>query len=69
MRKDKFNLSDLELDILQLVAKGYNNSDIAKTLYVSTHTVKAHLRIIFEKLNVNNRAFAVYIATKKRLID
>ena len=52
-------LSDRELDILQLIAEGLTNQEIATRLYLSLNTVKAHTRNIYGKLNVNSRTQAI----------
>jgi DNA-binding NarL/FixJ family response regulator len=52
-------LSLRELQVLQRVATGASNSEIAKLLNISESTIKAHLRNIMEKLQVKNRAEAV----------
>jgi LuxR family maltose regulon positive regulatory protein len=51
-------LSDRELEVLQLLAKGLSNQEIATRLYLSIHTVKVHARNIYGKLGVSNRAQA-----------
>ncbi|MCD4754087.1 MAG: LuxR C-terminal-related transcriptional regulator [Anaerolineaceae bacterium] len=51
-------LSERELDVLAFLAKGLSNSDIAKKLYLSLNTVKAHTRNIYRKLNVSSRTQA-----------
>jgi LuxR family maltose regulon positive regulatory protein len=51
-------LSPRELEVLGLVANGLSNHDIAQKLYISTATVKVHLRHIFEKLGVRSRTQA-----------
>ena len=52
-------LTERELEILLLVAKGLTNPDIGNRLYLSANTVKTHLRNIYGKLGVNNRTQAV----------
>jgi DNA-binding NarL/FixJ family response regulator len=54
-----------ESEVLQLVAQGASNKEIALELFISQSTVKAHLRAILEKLHVKNRAQAVARATAK----
>lgn len=55
-------LSAREAEVLQLVAEGRTNGEIAKTLFLSEATVKTHLRRIFGKLEVTDRAAAVATA-------
>ena len=52
-------LSERELEVLQLIAEGLTNQEVATRLYLSLHTVKVHARNIFTKLAVKNRAQAV----------
>ncbi|MCB9450252.1 MAG: LuxR family transcriptional regulator [Anaerolineaceae bacterium] len=52
-------LSDRELEVLQLIAEGLTNPDIATRLFLSPHTIKVHSRNIYEKLDVHNRTEAV----------
>ena len=61
-------LSQREKEILNLVAQGFSNKEIANRCYVSEATVKAHLRRIAEKMNVRNRAEAVATAIERGLI-
>ncbi|MCQ2754055.1 MAG: response regulator transcription factor [bacterium] len=63
-----FNLTAREIDVLQLLKEGFNNTEISKKLFISTHTVKAHLENIYEKLNVHNRVQAVVFAIQKGII-
>jgi LuxR family maltose regulon positive regulatory protein len=52
-------LSEREIEVLQLLAKGLTNQVVATRLFISLHTVKAHTRNIYSKLGVNNRTQAV----------
>ncbi|MFC1975770.1 LuxR C-terminal-related transcriptional regulator [Chloroflexota bacterium] len=52
-------LSERELEVLQLIAKGLSNQEIATKLFLSLHTVKTHTRNIYSKLNAHNRTEAV----------
>ena len=53
-------LSERELQIVELVAHGKSNKQIAKKLKISEWTVSTHLRRVFSKLNVDSRAAMVY---------
>jgi LuxR family maltose regulon positive regulatory protein len=53
------SLSERELDVLQLIAEGLTNQEIASKLYLSLNTVKAHTRNIYSKLGVKSRTKAV----------
>lgn len=52
-------LSDREIDIIKLAAKGMTNKDIAESLHLSYRTVEGHLRDAFDKLGVSSRTEAV----------
>ena len=52
-------LSMRELEVLQVIAEGLSNQEVANRLYLSLHTVKVHVRNIFAKLGVKNRTQAV----------
>lgn len=55
----KFGLTEQEARILQLIATGYRNADIAKELVVTVATVKTHINNIFAKLGVESRQQAI----------
>jgi DNA-binding NarL/FixJ family response regulator len=52
-------LSTREKEILDLLAKGYRYKEIANQLFLSTETVRTHIRNIYEKLQVNSRTEAI----------
>jgi LuxR family maltose regulon positive regulatory protein len=52
-------LSERELEVLQLIAEGLTNREIASRLFLSLNTVKAHTRNVYGKLDVHNRTQAV----------
>jgi DNA-binding NarL/FixJ family response regulator len=62
-------LTEREMEVLRLVARGMNNRDIAKELFISENTVKNHVRNLLEKLQSHSRMEAVMIAVREKLID
>jgi DNA-binding NarL/FixJ family response regulator len=62
-------LTERELEVLQLLAFGYTNRDIAGRLYVSPDTVKTHLEHIYQKLGANDRTAAVAEGFRRRLVE
>ena len=65
---DGETLSERELEVLQHMAKGSANKEIASTLSISESTVKTHVANIFHKLEVNGRMEAVTKAMQKGII-
>jgi len=66
---EKDRLSGRERDILQLIGNGANNREIAETLVISEHTVKAHLRSILNKLNIRNRQQMAAYAVRAGIVE
>jgi DNA-binding NarL/FixJ family response regulator len=62
-------LTERELEVLKLVAKGMNNRDIGSELFISENTVKNHVRNILEKLHLHSRMEAVVYAVREKLLD
>jgi len=62
-------LTEREMEVLRLVARGMNNRDIAKELFISENTLKNHVRNILEKLQIHSRMEAVMIAVREKLIE
>jgi DNA-binding NarL/FixJ family response regulator len=62
-------LSDREIEVLQKVAGGNRNSDIAALLFISEETVKGHVKHILEKLGASDRTEAVAIAVRRGIIQ
>jgi DNA-binding CsgD family transcriptional regulator len=62
-------LSDRELEILKLVATGASNKEIARKLFISSNTVKVHLRNIFSKINAASRTEAAMYAVRIGLVE
>ncbi len=61
------NLTERELDVLRLLAKGMTNADIAAQLHLSEGTVRNHVSAILDKLGVNDRTQAAVIAIQHGL--
>ncbi|MCZ7663084.1 MAG: response regulator transcription factor [Thermoleophilia bacterium] len=61
-------LTEHELRVLQLVAEGLTNKEIAQELFLSADTVKSHLETIFRKLGVSHRAHAVAVAMRTGML-
>lgn len=53
--KDRYALSDRELEVVVLLAQGMTNIAISENLYISVNTVKSHIKSIYKKLNISNR--------------
>lgn len=62
-------LTAREREILQLLADGMSNADVAEHLYISQETVKSHVRHILAKLEADTRTQAVAIALREAMID
>ncbi len=63
------SLTDRELDVLRLVARGRSNQQIAGTLFLGESTIKTHLTHLFAKLGLRDRAQAVVLAYETGLIE
>ncbi len=68
IRETEATISPREGEVLQLVAQGATNKEIADALFISDNTVKTHLRNIMEKLHLANRSQAAAYAVKKGLV-
>jgi DNA-binding NarL/FixJ family response regulator len=62
-------LTTREREILQLLADGMSNADVAAKLFISQETVKSHVRHILTKLEADTRTHAVAIALREAIID
>lgn len=62
-------LTDREIEVLRLVARGCSNKEIAAELVIAENTVKNHVRNILEKLQLRTRMEAALYAVRERLVD
>lgn len=68
MRAPRVSLSSREMQVLELVAAGRSNSQVAAELFVSETTVKTHLGHIFSKMDVTSRTAAVSAARQRGIL-
>jgi NarL family two-component system response regulator LiaR len=64
-----YNLTERELEVLSLMAKGLNNPQIAERLMISRSTIKFHVSVILSKLGVSSRTEAVALALQHNLVS
>lgn len=62
-------LTDREVEILQMIAKGLSNNEVATVLKISKSTIRTHLEHIYQKMEVTNRVEAITEGYKRGLID
>ena len=62
------SLSPRELDVLRLVSRGRTNKEIAVAMFVTEETIKSHMKGLFQKLGVHDRAEAVGTAVQRGLL-
>jgi DNA-binding CsgD family transcriptional regulator len=67
-RKEQLGITNREMEILEAIAAGLSNREIAEKLYVSENTVKTHSARVFEKLSARRRTQAVQLAKEAGLI-
>lgn len=66
--KSQYNLTTREMQILKLITEGYSNNEIAKELFLSINTIKAHVASILQKLEVDDRLQAALKALKNKIV-
>jgi DNA-binding NarL/FixJ family response regulator len=66
--RQRAELSPREAEVLSFIAKGFSFGEIGKLLAISTHTVTAHVKNIYQKLAVHSRGEAVYEASRMGLL-
>ena len=68
-QKELEDLTERELEVLRLIARGLSNAEIGHELYISDTTVKTHITHIFQKLDLRDRVQAVVLAYESGLLD
>ena len=68
LAQERFSLTDREIEVLRLLARGFTNANIARLLCISPNTVKTHLGHIFDKLGVGDRARAAVWAARLNIV-
>ena len=66
---NKAGLTIRERKVIEFAAQGMDNKEIARKLYISSHTVKAHIAAALRKLSAANKTQAVYKAIKEHIIE
>lgn len=66
---EKLKLNGREYEILQLLAKGYSNAEIATRIFLSLSTVKTHVSNLYSKMDVKSRTQAIAKAKQLRIIE
>jgi two-component system NarL family response regulator len=67
-RRQRPDLSERELEVLQMLLKGCSNKEIGSALFISEDTVKAHLKTLFVKLEVKDRTEAAISAIRHGIV-
>lgn len=67
-RLQRADLSDIEMEVLQLLIKGRSNKEMATSLFITEDTVKARLKTLFGKLNVHDRTEAAICAIRHGIV-
>lgn len=62
------SLTPRELDVLRLVSRGRTNKEMASAMFISEETVKTHMKSLFQKLDVHDRAEAVSVSLQRGII-
>lgn len=65
----KLNLNNREYEVLQLMAKGHSNADIAANLFLSVSTIKTHVSNLYFKMDVKSRTQAITKAKQLKIIE
>ena len=67
--QESTDLSKRELEVLELIAKGYRTADIAENLFLSIHTINSHRKNILKKLKLKSPAQLIVYALESKLVQ
>jgi DNA-binding NarL/FixJ family response regulator len=67
-KKEDYNLTPREMEVLDLLIQGLDNKMIAEKLFLSTFTIRAHIRNIYDKLHVHSKSQAISKALRERVL-
>lgn len=67
-KRSELDISEREMDVLELICRGYSNKEIADKLCLSTRTIESHKSSLYEKTSVNNTVNLVMYAIKNDLV-
>ena len=62
------SLTEREYEVLKFAVRGMPNCEVAKKIFITEHTVKAHMTSIMKKLRVTNRTGAAFVALTNNII-
>lgn len=68
-KKNEFDISDREMEVLELTCRGYSNKEIADKLFLSTRTIESHKSSLYAKTGVNNTVNLVMYAIKNDIVN
>jgi DNA-binding NarL/FixJ family response regulator len=68
-KKEDYNLTPREMEVLDLLIQGLDNKMIAEKLFLSTFTIRAHIRNIYDKLHVHSKSQAISKALRERVLN
>ncbi|MFZ0455826.1 MAG: response regulator transcription factor [Ignavibacteriaceae bacterium] len=68
-KKEDYNLTPREMEVLDLLVQGLDNKMIAEKLFLSTFTIRAHIRNIYDKLHVHSKSQAISKALRERVLN
>lgn len=67
-KDEDYKLSSREIEVLSLLADGYNYQEISENMFISVDTVRHHIRNVYKKLHVHSQSEAVAKAIRKKII-